>query len=49
MKESCVHVLSVRNGRLIGSKSFFPNVPEGAANTEILSAFLTQYYLNPIQ
>jgi excinuclease ABC subunit C len=45
----CIQVLSIRNGRLIGSKSYFPNIPKGVDEPEVLSAFLPQYYLNPIR
>jgi excinuclease ABC subunit C len=45
----CIQVLSIRNGRLIGSKSYFPNTPKGVDESEVLSAFLPQYYLNPIR
>lgn len=49
IKESCIHVISIRSGHIIGSKSFFPNAPEGSQSDEVLSAFLTQYYLNPVR
>lgn len=41
----CVQVMFVRGGQLLGSKSFFPKVPNGTEDTEILSAFLLQFYL----
>lgn len=49
VKESCIHVISIRKGRIIGSRSFFPNAPEGSLSDEVLSAFITQYYLNPVR
>ena len=43
--KTCVQVLFVRAGRVLGSKSYFPplRLDQGAA--EILTAFLPQYYL----
>ena len=44
---SCVQVLFIRSGRVLGSRSFYPKV--GLANTEveILSDFVPQFYLAP--
>jgi excinuclease ABC subunit C len=36
----------VRGGRLTGRESYHLRVPGGSSETEILSAFLTQYYAN---
>ncbi len=44
--QSCVHVLFIRNGRIFGTRSFFPGNNYGAAPREILLSFLTQFYLN---
>lgn len=43
---SCVQVLYIRGGRVIGSHSHFPQVPEQTNPDEIMSAFIAQYYLN---
>ncbi len=43
---SCVHVLFIRNGRIFGTRSFFPGNNYGAEPREILLSFLTQFYLN---
>ncbi len=50
----CVQVLTVRDGRFIGSRAFFPKIPPSkvekveSENTEaLLAAFLPQYYLAP--
>ena len=43
---SCVHVLFIRNGRIFGTRSFFPGNNYGADPREILLSFLTQFYLN---
>lgn len=42
---ACVQVLYIRGGRIIGSKSHFPRLPELSEPTEILTAFISQYYL----
>lgn len=42
---ACVQVMTVRNGNLLGGKAFFPEVPKASTEEEILSAFLSQYYL----
>jgi excinuclease ABC subunit C len=47
--EACIHVLTIRVGRLIGTKSYFPHMPKDEVDSEVLSAFLPQYYLNPIR
>lgn len=47
--EACIHVLTIRNGQLIGTKSYFPNMPKGETDIDVLTAFLPQYYLNPIR
>lgn len=42
---ACVHVIMVRQGRVLGSKNHFPRVPIEQTPGEVLSAFLPQYYL----
>jgi excinuclease ABC subunit C len=49
MGEACIHVLTVRAGRLIGTKSYFPAMPKNENDMTVLAAFLPQYYLNPIR
>jgi excinuclease ABC subunit C len=41
---ACVQVFFIRKGRNLGNAVFFPRVPTGSGNEEILSAFITQYY-----
>ncbi|HTT08491.1 MAG TPA: excinuclease ABC subunit UvrC [Gammaproteobacteria bacterium] len=41
----CVQIFFVRGGLHLGNRTFFFNNSEGAGAEEILSAFLTQYYL----
>lgn len=42
---ACVHVLFVRGGRILGSRSYYPapRLEEGSA--EVLFSFISQYYL----
>lgn len=42
----CLQLLSIRGGQVLGSRSYFPQVPAYANTNEIISAFLTQHYLN---
>ena len=41
----CVHVIYVRGGRIIGSKSFYPRARLANSPGEVLSAFISQMYL----
>ena len=43
--EGCVHMLYARQGRIIGSRSFFPRVHLERTSVELLATFLAQYYL----
>lgn len=43
--EVCVHLLFVRQGRVLGSKSFFPKDALGLEEGEILEQFVPQFYL----
>lgn len=40
-----VHVISVRDGRVLGSNNFFPQVGIEEESADILAAFTAQYYL----
>ena len=46
---ACVQILSIREGRHLGSRGYFPQHTEGADDKEILAAFLSQYYLQKNQ
>ncbi len=46
---ACVHLISVRGGRVLGSKNFFPQVAIEEAGGDVLMAFLAQYYLGNVE
>lgn len=43
---ACVQVMTIRGGRLLGGRSYFPSAPPESTLQEILSAFIAQYYLS---
>ena len=43
--QACVQGLFVRDGRLLGNRTWFPRNELAVAESELLSAFLSQYYL----
>ncbi|MEP0073555.1 MAG: excinuclease ABC subunit UvrC [Marinomonas sp.] len=45
----CVHVMMVRNGKVVGSKSHYPKMPIEISEGELLSSFIAQFYLGGIQ
>lgn len=45
----CVHVMMVRKGKVIGSKSHYPKMPIEITEGELLSSFIAQFYLGGIQ
>ena len=46
---ACVHLISVRSGRVLGSKNFFPQVAIEESVSKVLQAFLEQYYLGSME
>ncbi|ERI53592.1 excinuclease ABC subunit C [Pseudomonas sp. EGD-AK9] len=46
---ACVHLISVRGGRVLGSKNFFPQVAIEEEGGDVLMAFLAQYYLGNVE
>ena len=40
----CVNVVMIRSGRHLGDKSFFPRNHDKSLTTNVIEAFLTQYY-----
>lgn len=43
--QGCVHILYIRQGRMMGSRTFYPRVPLASSPQEILEDFIPQYYL----
>lgn len=43
---ACIHALYIRQGKILGSRSYFPKMPNDTDLTEVLSSFVSQYYLN---
>ncbi len=43
--QACIQVFYIRDGRNLGNRSYFPQLPEATAEASILSAFLGQLYL----
>ncbi len=43
---ACIHGLYIRQGKILGSRSYFPKTPADASLTEVLSSFVTQFYFN---
>jgi len=42
----CVHLLCIRDHKILGSKSYFPVVPSQATDNDIFEAFIAQHYLS---
>lgn len=42
---ACVHVLFIRQGKILGSRSYFPKVPSGTELSEVVQTFVGQFYL----
>ena len=43
---NCVTILYIRGGKVLGSRNFFPKIGGDASESQVLSGFLPQYYLN---
>ena len=41
-----IHMLFIRQGRVLGSRNYFPKVPKNSTQEEVLSSFLSQFYLS---
>jgi len=42
---ACLHVLFIRQGKVLGSRSYFPKVPGGTELAEVVQTFVGQFYL----
>jgi len=42
---TCIHILFIRDQKILGSKSYFPTVPADTDDSEILEAFISQHYV----
>ena len=43
--QACVHLLFIRDHKILGSKSYFPAVPAQTDDADIIQAFISQHYL----
>jgi excinuclease ABC subunit C len=43
--QACIHLLFVRDHKILGSKSYFPTVPVDTSDAEIIVAFISQHYI----
>lgn len=46
---ACLHVLFIRQGKVLGSRSYFPKVPGGTEMSEVVQIFVGQFYLQGSQ
>ena len=44
--QACIHILFIRQGRILGSRSYYPKIPLSETVEDLLSEFLPQIYLN---
>lgn len=42
---ACIQLLTVREGQVVTSRTYFPTIPANASLEEIISAFISQHYL----
>ncbi|MGC9403159.1 excinuclease ABC subunit UvrC [Vibrio genomosp. F10] len=43
---ACIHILMIRQGKILGSRSHFPKIPNNTVREEVFYSFLSQYYLS---
>jgi excinuclease ABC subunit C len=44
----CIYVLPIRSGQVVSGQAYFPKVPPFATQQEILSGFISQFYLQTL-
>ncbi|WP_181897532.1 excinuclease ABC subunit UvrC [Grimontia hollisae] len=42
---ACIHVLFLRQGKVLGSRSYFPKMPADTGVNELVSSFIGQFYI----
>lgn len=42
----CIHLLFIRDHKILGSKSYFPSIPSNTEDKEIVQAFINQHYFS---
>ncbi len=42
---ACIQLLSIRHGRILGSRAYFPSLPQETSIEEIVTSFILQHYL----
>jgi excinuclease ABC subunit C len=43
----CLQLLTIRGGRILGSRAYFPKVPTQVEPADVLASFIAQHYLAP--
>jgi len=43
--KACIQIFFIRNGVSLGNKAFFPATPEDASAEEVISSFVSQFYM----
>ena len=46
---ACIHVMFIRQGKVLGSRSYFPKIPSHTALDEVSETFFGQFYLQASQ
>ncbi|MCD1127632.1 excinuclease ABC subunit UvrC [Jinshanibacter sp. LJY008] len=46
---ACMHVLFLRQGKVLGSRSYYPKIPKGTDLDEVVQTFVGQFYLQGSQ
>ncbi|MEL6116609.1 excinuclease ABC subunit UvrC [Photobacterium sp. SP02] len=43
---ACIHALFIRQGKVLGSRSYFPRMPAETDMNEVITSFISQFYFN---